>query len=354
MSSSSPTRPLRSREAGDLMRRTCPLIVLAFLCCLSIGAAHAHAETAVVLVAGKAPPKDRATAGSAVRSAARSAGWQLLEAPLSDGETSKLLACLKGPQRWACLSPVLAGKDLQRLIVVGLDPDPSADTGTLVLTERILLPGSDVTASDQRSCSKCIEETLTRVAFDLTKELLEEATAGTGKTKLSIRSTPPGAWITLDTTNVGLTDRTTSTFPGRHVVTVQRDGYQADTRTVDVVENKETTVAFNLRPNVGTPPPATSDSGYPHLVPAIVIGAGAAAIIAGVILQLPPDAGPGKEEQPKYLINAPGAVCVIGGGLAVGVGVYLWVRATQNPAPVSMPTATITAGGGIVGWMGHF
>jgi hypothetical protein len=248
---------------------------------------------------------------------------------------------------------VLAGNDLQRLIVVDLDPDP-ADSGTLVLTERILLPGSDVTSSDQRSCSKCIEETLTRVAFDLTKELLEEAAARTGKTKLRIVSTPPGAWITVDTTNVGLTDRSASTFPGQHVVTVQRDGYQAETRTVDVIENKETTVAFNLRRNDGTSPPPPDAGGHPHLVPALVIGAGTAAIIAGVILQLPPNAGPGRGDQPSNLINAPGAVSVIGGGLAVGVGVYLWVRATRHTAPVSMPTATITAGGGIVGWTGNF
>ena len=338
------------------MPRPLSLIALVFLCYLSIGAATAGAETAVVLVVGKAPAKDRATAGSAVRSAARSGGWQLIEAPLADSETTAILACLKGPQRWACMSPVLAGKDLQRLIVVGLDPDPSAgNSGTLVLTERILLPGSDVTASDQRSCSKCIEETLTRVAFDLTKELLEEAAAGTGRTKLSILSTPPGAWITLDTTNVGLTDHTYSTFPGRHVVTVQRDGYQIETRTVDVLENKETTVAFTLRPNVTTPPPPPPDTGgHPHLVPAIVIGAGAAAIIAGVVLQLPPDAGPGIGNQPKYLINTPGAISVIGGGLAVGLGVYLWVRASRSAAPVSMPTAAITAGGGVVGWVSQF
>lgn len=338
------------------MRRTCPLVVLAFLCCLGIGRADAYPETAVVLVVGKAPAKDRATAGSAVRSAARSAGWQLIEAPLTESETTTILACLKGPQRWACVAPVLSGKDLQRLIIVGLDPDPSADTGgSLVLTERILLPSSDVTASNQRSCSKCIDETLTRVAFDLTKELLEEADAGTGRTKLRILSTPPRAWITLDTTNVGLTDRTTATFPGRHVVTVQRDGYQIETRTVDVIENKETTVAFTLRPNASTPPPPPPDAaGHPHLVPAIVIGAGAAAIITGVILQLPPDAGPGIGNQPKYLINMPGAISVIGGGLAVGVGVYLWVRATRNATPASMPTAAMTTGGAVIGWTGHF
>src|SRR5512140_3324359 len=305
------------------MRRTSLLIALACLCSLVIGTAHAHAETAVVLVVGKAPTKDRATVASAVRSAARSGGWQLVETPLAESEITAILACLKAPQRWTCVSPVLARKDIQRLIVVGVDPEVQPDSsGTLVLTEQILLPQSDVATSNQRSCSKCVEESLTRIAFDLTKELLEEAAAGTGRTRLRILSTPPGAWITLDTTNVGLTDHTYSTFPGRHVVTVQRDGYQTETRTVDVLENQETTVAITLRSS-GNPTPAPEADGHPHLVPALVIGAGAAALVVGVILQLPPDSGP----QPKYLVNAPGAACVIGGGVAIGLGVYLWVRA---------------------------
>jgi hypothetical protein len=334
------------------MRRNCTLIALAVLCSLGIGIAVAHAETAVVLIVGKAPPKDRATAGSAVRSAARSAGWQLIEAPLTDTETSTILACLKGPQRWACVAPVLAGKDLQRLIVVGVDPDPSASAGAIVLSERILLPSSDVTASNQRTCTSCIDETLTRIAFDLTKQLLEEAAAGTGKTKLRVQSTPPGAWITLDTTNVGLTDRTTSTFPGRHTVTVQLDGYQSETRTIDVVENKETAVAFTLRPTTNPPPPEASTR--PHLIPGIVIGVGTAAVVTGIILQLPPDAGPGKGDQPKYLVNAPGAITLVGGSIAIGVGVYLWLHATHKTTAVSSPSATITRAGAVLGWTGQF
>ena len=56
------------------MRPTCSLVALAVLGCLIIGTAEAHAETAVVLVVGKAQAKDRTTVASAVRSAARSGG----------------------------------------------------------------------------------------------------------------------------------------------------------------------------------------------------------------------------------------------------------------------------------------
>jgi hypothetical protein len=291
---------------------------------------------------------------SAVRSAARSGGWQLVEAPLAESEIKTVLACLKAPQRWACVSPVVAGKHIQRLIVVSLDPEAAPDSaGTLALTEQILLPGSDVASSDQRSCPKCTDEALTRIAFDLTKELLEEAAAGTGRTRIRILSTPPGAWITLDTTNVGLTDHTYSTFPGRHVVTLQRDGYQIETRSIDVIENQETTVAVPLRAVGNTDPPPHHDE-HPFLVPALVGGAGVAALAVGIGLQLAADPPPVGQSQPSRLVSAPGVALIAGGSVAIGVGAYLWVRAMHRAPPASTPTVSVAPGGGIVGWTGHF
>jgi PEGA domain len=328
-------------------------MLLAVLWCITGRVAHAGPGSALVLVVGKAPAKDRATVAAAVRSAARSGGWSLFEAPLSEPEATSIVGCLKAPQRWACVSPLTAGKGIERLIVVDVEPERTPeDRNALTLTEQILVAGSDVTSADRRPCPQCTDEVLARITFDLTKGLLEEAAAGTGRTRLRVMSTPPGAWITLDNTSGGLTDHTYSTFPGRHVVIVQRDGYQIETRNVDAVENQETLVAFTLRPKdppVVTPP-TSQGTDHPHLVPGLIIGAGAAAVVVGVVLQFPPDTG----KQPKYLINAPGAIAVVGGAAAIGVGVYLWGRATRNTAPRSMPTATVTNGGGIVGWTGQF
>lgn len=336
------------------MRPTCAFVALAVLCCLVIGTAEAHAEMAVVLVVGKAQAKDRTTVASAVRSAARSGGWQLVEAPLTEPETRTVLACLKAPQRWACVSPVVAGKNIQRLIVVSLTPEAAPESaGTLALTEQILLPGSDVATSDQRSCPKCTEEALTRIAFDLTKELLEEATAGTGRTRIRVISTPPGAWITLDTTNVGLTDHTYSTFPGRHVVTLQRDGYQIETRSVDVLENQETAVAVALRATGSTVAPTPPDE-HPFLIPALVAGVGVAALAVGIGLQLAVDPPPVGQRQPSRLVSAPGVALIAGGSVAIGVGAYLWVRAMHRAPPASTPTFNVAPGGGVIGWTGRF
>jgi hypothetical protein len=325
--------------------------LLAFAVACGIAATAHAAAPGVVLVIGKAPVKDRTIVASAVRSAARSGGWELVETPLAEPEIQTLVACLGNPQLWSCVSPVVSAKGIRRLIVVKVEPSRSPDgAAALALTEQVLLPGSDVTTTDQRYCPRCIEETLTRIAFDLTKTLLEEAASGTARTKLTIRSTPPGAWITLDRTNVGLTDHTYATFPGRHVVTLQRTGYDTATRSVDAIEDQEVVVAVGLQQKlVATPPPQRS----PHLVPAIVAGAGVVAIAGGIALQLavdPPDSG----RQPKYLVSAPGIALMAGGGVVVGVAAYLWLRATHAPAPAAAPAVGLVEGGGVVGWTGRF
>jgi hypothetical protein len=328
------------------------LVAVAIMSLICARASHAEIEAGAVIVVGKGPARDRATVASAVRSAARSGGWELVETPLADPEIAAIVACLEAPQAWSCVAPVIATKKIQRVVIVRVETDGKA---ALVLTEQILLPGSNVTTSDQRVCTACVDETLTRVSFDMTKYLLEEAAAGTARTRINIRSSPPGAWITLDGTNVGLTDRTYATFPGPHLVVVQREGYEPETRKVDVSENRETIVAIALRAKIVTPPVTAEPS---HLLPGIVTGAGVVALGAGIVVQVAKDP-PGSGTQPAHLISTPGVALIAGGGVAIGVGVYLWMRTTRaakatGADPRSAPTASIVTGGGIVGWTGRF
>jgi hypothetical protein len=319
-------------------------------CCVAAGTAHA-ADPGVVLVVGKAQAKDRTTVASAVRSAARSGGWELIETPLTDPEIQKIVACLGGARLWSCVSPVVEAKGIRRLVIVRVEPSRSPDgAAALALTEQVLLPGSDVTTADQRYCPRCIDETLTRIAFDLTKTLLQEAASGTARTRLTIRSTPPAAWITLDGANVGLTDRTYATFPGRHVVLLQREGYDAEIRTVDAIEDQEVVVAVALRSRVVVAPGGARSS---YLVPAVVAGAGAVAVGAGIWLQLAKDP-PTSGRQPKYLVSTPGIALMVGGSVAVGVAAYLWLRADRGSAPASALAVSLTPGGGVLGWTGQF
>lgn len=326
-----------------------------FLLAVTAGASTASAESGAVIVIGKAQPRERAVVAAAVRSAARSVGWALVETPITDVEVAKIVACLKAPKPWECAAPVAGAKGIHRLIVASLDPDRSPEgKPALVLTGQVILQGAKATTADTQFCSPCVDETMTRIAFDLTKRLIEEAATGTARTNITIESVPPGAWITLDNTNVGLTNRKYATFPGRHVVILQREGYETETRTVDVTENQDTLVSVPLRPKGG--PVRGGGGGRRYLVPGIVAGAGVVAAGTGIVLQLAKDPPPVGEDQPSRLVSVPGIGLVIGGGIAVGVGAYLWLRASKAPrhAPKSMPTATIANGGGIVGWTGSF
>src|SRR5206468_11081888 len=104
-----------------------------------------------------------------------------------------------------------------------------------------------------------------------------------------------------------------------HVVILQRDGYQIETRNVDVVENQETVVVVTLRAQGSAVPPAKVTSPEPsYLVPALVGGAGLAAVAAGVGLQLAKDPPAVGQDQSSRLVSVPGVVLIAGGSLAIG------------------------------------
>jgi hypothetical protein len=320
------------------------------------GTARAGSETGAVIVVGKAQARERAVAASAVRSSARSIGWVLVETPIADAEITKITACLKGQRPWDCLAPLPGTKGLQRLIVMSVDPDRSPDgQAALSLTEQVIVEGAKATTADTRFCPQCADETLTRIAFDLTKRLIEEAATGTARTNITIESAPPGAWITLDNVNVGLTNRKYATFPGRHVVLLQHQGYESETRIVDAVENQDTRILVPLRKKGGAGA-GDDERGRRYLVPGFVGGAGLVAFGVGLALQLGKDPPPLGEDQPKRLYSAPGIALMIGGAAAAGLGGYLAFRAFRAPRqpPRSAPTAMVTSGGALVGWTGQF
>jgi hypothetical protein len=328
------------------------ILIIAFLAASVIRTPRAHAndDAGAVIVIGSVPDKDRVTVTSAVRAAARGASWDLVETPIDQTEIQTIVACLKSPRVWSCIDPLAKSKQVGRWIIVRVEPDRSPDgTPAVTLTEQILLHGSDLPTTDRRYCAAgCSDEALTRVAFDLTKSLLEEASAGTSRTKVTIRTTPTGAWITLDGNNVGLTDHTYATFPGRHVIVVQRAGFEPKTQTVEIPEDRETSVVFELTPT------GAAGSSHAYLLPGVVTGAGTIMFAAGLGLQLtkdPPDTRP----QPARLVSTPGVGLMIAGGVAVGVGVVLWIRASKKSArPSSAPSAAFTKDGASLGWAGTF
>jgi hypothetical protein len=89
-----------------------------------------------------------------------------------------------------------------------------------------------------------------------------------------------------------------------------------------------------------------------RLVPAIVVGAGAACALTGIsLLALDSSPTPTGAQQPHYRDYGPPGYALLGIGVAaVGAGAYLWWHGRAGSAPV----AAVSPGGGVVGWTGSF
>jgi hypothetical protein len=87
-------------------------------------------------------------------------------------------------------------------------------------------------------------------------------------------------------------------------------------------------------------------------VPAVVLGAGAALAITGIVLvAIDQDPNPNGLQQPTYRdTKTAGIVFTALGAATLGLGGYLWF--TQKPA--STPVAAVTNDGAVIGWAGRF
>src|SRR5450759_4293368 len=80
------------------------------------------------------------------------------------------------------------------------------------------------------------------------------------RTRVSVRSVPPGADIFLDGTLVGNSPSVLSITPGRHTVLMKRAGYLPWERAVEILPESEISLDADLIIDSGQPAPADSRS----------------------------------------------------------------------------------------------
>jgi hypothetical protein len=326
--------------------RNAILILAGIVIPLVASATRAEAEpTGIVVVTGKIAARERNLVEVAIVKVLRRASWSMSAQAFSPKETEVITKCLADDQPWRCLSPLMQPKGVDRIVVVEVRPEPA---NKLNIIGEFVVAGDAAAAVVQRRCDACDNEHLDAVTQKIAEDLLREM-AARGETTLDLH-TVPGATAQLDGVPIGTADPTGklshTALPGPHKLAVQYPGFVDGERTVELPVAQATAVTVDLVP--------ASSTGHPLLVPVIVAGAGALAIAGGIALQLDKDPPPMGEKQTKYVISAPGLALIAAGGVTVGLGAYLWVRATRNAAPTSMPTVAVTNGGGIVGWTGHF
>jgi hypothetical protein len=333
----------------------CSLLAVAVaLCALSVHRAEAESQAAngVIAIGGNAEERDRAAVTAGVTAATRVAGWQLPGKPLSKKEAAGLLRCLDPGEPWGCIPGTIDAQGIHQALVVAAEKRQSDDGSPMVvLTAKLIVTRPRALVIHQRFCEHCTDDKLTQASTELTQQLVQELAVRMGRTVLEVKSTPVGARITLDGEPIGATNTTFNTYPGSHVVIIEKPGYLTQTIPIQAEEGKTAEVSVTLHESDTGPKPTTKPPPEPsRVVPLTLIGAGGAAVVtAGVLVYLGRQDGPDDKYQHTHATTL-GVVTGLVGVAAIGAGVYLWWRGPSTSAP----TAAAVPGGAVVGWTRSF
>jgi RNase P/RNase MRP subunit p29 len=365
-------------KQGSIFRMTCAAVAVS--AALLVGQRTAHAGAGAFAVVGTASEKDRALCQGAATYAAGEAGWVMMKTALADAPLQKVRSCLKaGDNPWSCLSSVAVKVGFDRLIVVQADKD-SVNAGTIVITTHVLTAQGAGALVERVFCEACnatkLEEQIQKLATRQIRALMTQQ----GDTKIEVVSSPSSAIVKIDGAMVGETDATFRTYPGKHTVMLARAGFVNEVQEVTVAEGKTERIDVVLRSDNGKPTnptgvgpklsndPAHSNGDRLHssvmapnpveasrskLVPSLLIGGGALALVVGGVMVFTHESAPplGQPQPERLDGNIPlGIGFGIAGAAAVGVGVYLWTRpgSSRSSGPVAMPLQH----GGLLGWAG--
>jgi hypothetical protein len=339
---------------------------------------RARADTGAVVIVGKSDARARDLAARAVSAALTKADWTLLEKPLPSADTSSIGRCFTRAEPQRCILRVVQGKGIENLAYVSVDPDATRGERVLKLTGRIITSKLDLVMIATRFSEHCTDDTLASSAADLMKDLLDRIALSSGRTVLSVKSSPQGARYAVDGTFVGITDASIDVTPGPHTVTVELDGFETIVRSVQAVEGNTAEVSVPLRRPGGEVPPASGanrptdpsnagteatpievqvDEPRPSRAAKPLLVIGGLAIAGGiVVLALDQDSAtaPRGSEQREFYYDTttPGLVAIAGGVVVAGVGGYLYWKGTRSPTPRA--AVAPTAGGAVMTLSGSF
>lgn len=362
----------RKRQVRFALRAVLLALFASLLISGVAGTAHAAAPSALV-VFGKAESRIQDIVYGVVDRVLRQAGWPLVPA-LAPNEATIVRGCLGKEAAWSCVASMASKKGIERIVAVRVDLERSSDgSSQVVLTGRLVYAGSSSVLEQKRYCGACSDEDLTVYAEEISKLLMDERAVQAGTTKVGVTSVPMGAEVRIDGKVVGVTNNVFSTFPGKHVVEVRAPGYQAESRPVTAVDGKTVTTSISLKPGDSSKPPVQSGpdlgdgtdevddggeggeggGGFRKWGPKAMVGAGALAVIGGVVLiALDEDESDMNREAVEIFDSARGGYpLAIGGALTAGFGGYLWWRFSKSD---STPTVSALPGGAAVGLTGSF
>ena len=212
---------------------------------------------------------------------------------------------------------------------------------------------------DKRNCKPCANAVLAQTTKDLISSVYDQTALA--KARLRIAE-PPGVVVMLDGVNVGVTPMEQDVSPGKHEIALQHDdktlgAISIETKPGDVTELKVPLASPDVviaNPSKPTVTPTNVDHEQPsRILPGSLIVAGIGAIATGGVFIYYGHKNSSNDPLIYPDANKQGAVIAGVGGVALITGLVLWWHGTAA-ASQNGPTATLTSGGTIIGWAGHF
>jgi len=313
----------------------------------SAASAAAASESGLVLVRGDAAEARRIAVGAAIETATRAAGWALPAKPLAKKETDALLNCADSKTPWICVSATPGAAAIRQVFVVGVQNSQSNNgVPMIVITAKLIIPESQTVIVRQRFCEQCADDRLVDASTELVQQILRDVAVRSGRTVIAIRSNPTRAKITLDATPMGVTDASYGTYPGKHTVVLELDGYATETRELVVEEGKTADLSLTLRPT--DPGPKKTADRPSRLIPGAALAGGTLLLaFSGYALYQ------GARDDAKFTYDHATPVAIVSGVLglgAIGTGLYLLWRGSDSSAPAM----TVSARSATAGWAWRF
>lgn len=289
------------------------------------------------------------------------AGHEVRLGVLDKAEVDKIVDCfILTDQR--CAEPTVAGAGVASLlfVMVEVKRDTRTSKDEVKLTGWLFSGDGKALIAQSVYCRDCRNDTLGPTAEDLARALFTMADAGTGR--LSVTTTPPGAFVAVDATAVGATPLEHGLRAGPHVVDITLEGHAPVRRDIEVGKDKTVTLDLRLQPE-GRGGGGKGRGPLPY----VAIAGGVALLGTGVAFYLMDQdcvaGGPCDVDNTDETYRDSAALGVglaAGGAVLLGVGAYLALRAAPassgqaSTRPAATPVGWVTPRGGGVGVAARF
>lgn len=271
-------------------------------------------------------------------------GHTLVPTPLPSEAIPLLADCIAMDDKTCARNIVDQRATSATLVIARLDTKNNTNniTRDVTLTAYWLNKGHDA-VGERKTCEHCTDQTLRNTADEVMKKLLGVGDVG----HVKLKSTPPGAKITIDGQAIGVTPLDWDLPPGKHTIRMDKAGLQPQSRDLVVASNKTDLFAMKLTASGGD-----DQGGGSRLLPIGLLAVGGALVATGVVF-IAIDQNPGPFEPPKIRNTGPtGVGLAIGGAVIGGVGAS-WLL-FRSPKAASAPVAAVTSDTAYIGWVRRF